>query len=147
MKKILALLLILALSVCMMASCSDKDKNESEGTATLVIATEEPQVYKVPLDKLEKGEGLMPMFEYLKEEKGLEFDISGTMINSIGGLENDYEMGRYIYIYTSVEEDFDVSQYATEIEYKGKTLISSGVGFNEMHLKDGAVIYIGLISW
>ena len=147
MKKILALLVVLALSFCMMASCSDKDKNESEGTVTLVIATEEPKVYKVPLDKLEDGKGLMPMFEYLKEKKGLEFDISGTMINSIGGLENDYEMGRYIYIYTSVKEDFDVSQYASEIEYKGETLVSAGIGFNEMRLKDGAVIYIGLISW
>ncbi len=137
---------MLALSLCMITSC-EEDKNESEGTATLVIATDEPQVYKVPLDKLEEGKGLMPMFEYLKEKKGLEFDISGTMINSIGGLENDYEMGRYIYIYTNVEEDFDVSQYAEEIKYNRKTLVSAGVGFDQMHLKDGAIIYIGLISW
>ena len=89
----------------------------------------------------------MPAFEYLKDKKGLTYDISGTMINSIGGLENDYDLGRYIYIFTSVEADFDVTEYKSEVEYDGKTLVSSGVGFNEMTLADGAVIYIGLISF
>ena len=117
------------------------------GNATLVIATEEKQVYDIPLSKLREGRGLMPAFEYLKAEKGLEYDINGTMINNLGGLENDYETGRYIYIYTSVEADFDVSEYKKEIEYEGKTLVSSGFGFDKMTLKDGAIIYVGLISW
>ena len=144
MKKILSFALVLALLLCMLCACS---KNDPVGNATLVIATEEKAVYDIPLSKLAEGKGLMPAFEYLKEEAGLEYDISGSMINSIGGLENDYDMGSYIYIYTSVEADFDVSEYKTEVEYEGKTLVSSGVGFDQMTLTDGAIIYIGLISW
>ena len=147
MKKILSLILALMLTLSIgltLASCSE---NDSVGNATLVIATEEKQVYDIPLSKLSEGKGLLPVFEYLKAEKGLEYDIDGTMINNVGGLENDYDLGSYIYIYTSVEADFDVSEYKEEIEYDGKTLVSAGVGFNEMTLTDGAVIYIGLISW
>ena len=147
MKKILSMILAMALLLCMLTAIVSCAKNDPEGNATLVIATDEKQVYDLPLSKLKEGKGLMPAFEYLKAEKGLEYDISGTMINSIGGLENDYVLGRYIYIYTSVEADFDVSEYKMEIDYEGKTLVSSGVGFNEMSLTDGAVIYIGLISW
>ena len=144
MKKILSIILVIAMMLCCLCACA---KNDPEGNATLVIATEEKQIYDIPLSKLSEGKGLMPAFEYLKAEEGLEYDISGTMINSIGGLENDYVLGSYIYIYTSVEADFDVSEYKEEIVYEGKTLVSSGVGFNEMTLSDGAVIYIGLISW
>ena len=144
MKKLLSLALVLVMILASLCACS---KNSSEGSATLVIATEEIQVYEVPLSKLSQGKGLLPVFEYLKEEKGLGYDVSGTMINSVGGLVNDYDLGRYIYIYTSVEADFDVSEYKMEIEYDGKTLVSSGVGFGEMSVVDGAIIYIGLISW
>ena len=121
--------------------------NDPVGNATLVIATEEMQVYDLPLSKLSEGKGLMPAFEYLKESEGLEYDVSGTMINSVGGLENNYETQTYIYIYTSVEADFDVSEYKSEIEYEGKTLVSAGVGFSDMTITDGAVIYIGTVQW
>ena len=69
------------------------------------------------------------------------------MINSIGGLENDCVLGSYIYIYTSVEADFDVSEYRMEMDYNGKTLVSSGVGLDEMRLLDGAIIYVGTVFW
>ena len=144
MKKILALILALAMLVCIFTACS---QNDPEGNATLVIATEEKQVYDIPLSKLGEGKGLMPAFEYLKTEKGLEFDASMGYLNSIGGLANDYDTGSYIYIYTSVEKDFDVSEYKEEITYEGTTLVSSGVGFEDMSLVDGAIIYIGLTSW
>jgi hypothetical protein len=147
MKKILSLILSIALfltSLSLIVSCT---KNDSVGTATIVIGTEEEKVYTVPLSELSEGKGLMPAFEYLKANEGLEYDITGTMMNSIGGLENDYVLGRYIYIYTSVEADFDVSEYRMEMDYNGKTLVSAGVGFDEMTLTDGAIVYIGLISW
>ena len=41
-------------------------------------------------------------------------------------------MNTFVYIYTSVEADFDVSEYKSEVEYEGKTLVSSGKGFSEM---------------
>ena len=144
MKKILSLVLAIAMSLCLLCACT---KNDPEGNATLVIATEEKQVYDIPLSKLGEGKGLMPVFEYLKAEEGLEYNISGTMINGIGGLENDSETGRYIYIFTSVEADFDVSEYKKEVEYESATLVSAGVGFDKLTVADGAIIYIGLVTW
>ena len=147
MKKILSALLICDLHLSSVLLFAASDKNDPVGNATVVIETEEKQVYDIPLSKLNEGKGLLPVFEYLKEEEGVEYDVSSGMINSIGGLANDYVSGTYIYIYTSVEKDFDVSVYKTEIEYDGKTLVSSGVGFEDMTVEDGAVIYIGLIKW
>lgn len=147
MKKILSITLSVIMLFGILVFSVSCGENDSAGTATFVIATEEKQVYEIPLSELSEGKGLMPAFEYLKDKKGLAYDISGTMINSIGGLENDYTLGSYIYIFTSVEADFDVTEYKSEVEYDGKTLVSAGVGFNEMTLADGAVIYIGLISF
>ena len=147
MKKILSLIIVIALlaaSLTLTVSCS---QNDTSGEAPIVIGTEEEKVYTVPLSELSEGRGLMPAFEYLKANEGLEYDISGTMINSIGGLENDYVLGSYIYIYTSVEADFDVSEYRMEMDYNGKTLVSSGVGLDEMRLLDGAIIYVGTVFW
>ena len=147
MKKILSLIIVIALlaaSLTLTVSCS---QNDTSGKATIVIGTEEEKVYTVPLSELSEGKGLMPAFEYLKANEGLEYDISGTMINSIGGLENDCVLGSYIYIYTSVEADFDVSEYRMEMDYNGKTLVSSGVGLDEMRLLDGAIIYVGTVFW
>ncbi|MBR5140827.1 MAG: hypothetical protein IKV16_07210 [Clostridia bacterium] len=144
MKRILSAILLVVVLVFNFSACTE---NDSVGNATLVIATEEIQVYDIPLSKLSDGEGLMPVFEYLKAENGLEYSIDGTMINSIGGLENDYASSSYIYIFTSVEADFDVSQYKEEVVYEGKTLVNSGVGFDRMTVSDGAVIYIGLVTF
>ena len=146
MKRILsfALAVVMIFAAFSLTACSE---NDSEGNATLVIATEEKQVYDIPLSKIGEGKGVVPALEYLKEEKGLEYDLASGYLNSIGGLANDYVAGKYIYIYTSVEKDFDVSEYKMEMEYEGKTLVSSGVGIEDMSLTDGAVVYIGLISW
>lgn len=154
MKKILSLMLVIALLVLSLSACADNGEGggnpppEGEAaTFTLVIATPEKQVYEVPIAELGEGDGLMPVFEYLKTTKGLQYDISGTMINSIGGLENDYNTSRYIYIFTSVERDFDVTEYKEEIVYEGKTLVSAGVGFHQMTVSDGAIVYIGLVTF
>ncbi len=146
MKKFLSLILSLMLTLSLGLPLVSCGANDTAGNVTLVIATEEKQVYDIPLSRLGEGKGLLPAFAYLNEEKGFEYDIDGTMINSIGGLANDYDLGRFIYIFTSVEADFDVSEYKEEMEYDGKPLVSSGVGFNEMTLVGGAVIYIGLVK-
>ena len=147
MKKFLSFALAVTMLLCALLTVASCSQNDTEGNATIVIATEEEQVYDIPLSKLTEGKGLFGAFEYLKEEKGVEYEVQNGMINNIGGLENDYILGSYIYIYTSVEKDFDVSEYKMEIEYDGKTLVSTGVGYENMTLTDGAIIYIGLISW
>ena len=102
--------------------------------------------YEVDSDKVE-GETLVDLMEYLAEKEGVPFEMDGTMISQVGNLTNDFTNGVYIYIYTSVEADKDVSQYAMTKEYDGRTLTSSGVGILDMHYEDGAVIYIGTIKY
>lgn len=143
MKKILALLLALCLTVCALASCSVI----GEGKATVVVAGAETVEYTVNLGKVEGNKGLVSVLEYLKEKEGLDYAITGTMLDYVGDVKNDYEKGEYVYLYTSVEKDKDVTEWATTIDYKGTTLTSSGVGATDMSLEDGAIIYVGIIKW
>lgn len=144
MKKLLASLLILTLALFSLAACSQSDK---VGSVTLVLGTETPREYTADLEKLCEGNGIIPLLNYLKETEGLDYSISGTYLNSVGEIKNDYASGTYIYIYTSVERDFDVSEYKMTLNYKGTELVSTGVGATEMTLTDGAIIYIGAIVW
>ena len=144
MKKLLALLLTLTLTLFSLAACSQSD---TEGTVTLVFGTETPTEYTVELEKLGEGDGIIPLLDYLKANKGVDYSITGTYLNSVGEIKNDYVSGTYIYIYTSVERDFDVSEYKMTLQYNGVELASSGVGATEMTLEDGAIIYVGTIVW
>ncbi len=144
MKKLLSTLLIFTLTLFSLVACNPSD---TEGSVTLVLGTETPKEYTVELEKLGEGDGIIPLLDYLKENEGVDYSITGTYLNSVGEIKNDYASGTYIYIYTSVERDFDVSEYSQSIEYDGKTLTSSGVGATKMTLTDGAVIYVGKITW
>lgn len=144
-KRILALALALCLMLCALTSCF---LNEiGEGKATVVVAGEETVEYTVNLGKIEGKKGLVSVLDYLKEKEGLDYSISGTMLDYVGDVKNDYDKGEYVYIYTTVEKDKDVSQWAQTIDYRGTTLTSAGVGATEMTIEDGAIIYIGTIVW
>lgn len=82
-----------------------------------------------------------------EKEDNFVFSETGGFINEVGTLKNDAAANAYIMIYTSVEKDFDVSQYATTTDYKGVTLTSSGVGFKEMHVENGAIILFTVIQF
>ena len=142
MGRILTLVLVIAIALCALASCGKSSKN---GFVTVVIGTETPTEYKVNMDKVEGGDGLLSVLAYLKTEKNLTYAETEGFLNEVGDLKPEAPV--YLYIYTSVEEDFDVSTYATTMEYKGQTLKSSGVGAKDMHMTDGAVIYIGTINF
>ncbi|MDE7079495.1 MAG: hypothetical protein K2O95_05210, partial [Clostridia bacterium] len=55
--------------------------------------------------------------------------------------------GVYITLYTDVESDIDVSEDATTLVYKEKTLTSSGVGLSLMNVKSGCTIVITTFSY
>lgn len=141
--------LIIALAMMMVLSACN-DTSDNSGKMTLVIAGESMTKYEVDLDEVEITEGFVSVLKHLEKEKGLEYEISGTYLNKVGEVENNSANaaeGKYLYIYTSVTRDMDVSQYAETVEYEGKTLTSSGLGANEMHIEDGCVIYIGYLIW
>lgn len=148
--KIYQIVALITVIVMMLTLSACNNNSDSAGEMTLVIAGDSIVKYEVDLDDVEITEGLVSVLKHLNEEEGLEYEISGTYLNKVGEVENNAANaaeGKYLYIYTSVAEDIDVSQFAETVEYEGKTLTSSGVGATEMHIDDGCVIYIGHLIW
>ena len=153
MKKLLALLLVV-MTVFAFAACSpNKNAEVDEGSVTVVeyVADGDDIEYEVDLAKVENATSLFDVLTYLKNEKSLTFEYSGegesTFCTAFGSLSQDTATNTYLYLYTSVESDFDVTQFAQTKTYKGINLVSSGVGVTQMKLEDGAVYYIGLFVY
>ena len=148
---LIMLAITLALSVFGFSACRD-DKGETDGICTVVIATGEAiEDYEVEISKVSVKNGLLSVLEYLQDEKKISFEYSGTnssaYLTKINGFVSGTD-GNHIYIYTSVEKDFDVSgEYKSTVEYKGETLTSTGVGASLMTIEDKAVIYIGTVNF
>ena len=83
--------------------------------------------------------------EYLKNAGKLDKIGGIAYITEIGDFKEGN--GEYVYFFTSVEKDYDVSEYAQAVNYKGQTLTSSGVGVSQMSVEEDAVIYIGKIKY
>ena len=148
-KILVALFLIAALFAfgsCRAPESSDNNGGGSGDTVTLVIEGEVLTEYTVDASKINLEGGVMALINYLESADALDYEMDGTMINSIGELTNG-EGGKYIYLFTSVESDFDVSVYSKTAKYRGMTLTSARVGANEMTLVAGAVIYATLVSF
>lgn len=137
--------LIMTAAVCL-TSCGSSapadTPSDANGSAYLVIESGEDDKYSVfTLD----ADGLGNVFDML-DAADVEYTTSGSgdmrMIVSVGGLS---PVGsEYICLYTSVEKDFDVSQYATTLDWCGTTLVSSGFGAASMTVEAGCTVYIGL---
>ena len=138
MKKTLSAILILAVCFTLLSSCNG---DTTGGTATVVIDTETPTVYTIEFSGTDITKGLLSLLDLVD----IEYDISGGFLNGVGALNP--EPPTYIYIYSSLLADADVSSYATSTEYEGTTLHSVGFGAEELHIEDGAVIYISTITY
>ena len=73
-------------------------------------------------------------------------DISSKGENAVS-VANNAEENKWLYIYTSVKQDEDVSAYKSEYEYNGVKYVNSGVGASHMHLESGAVIIFTYIVY
>ncbi len=145
-----AVVLIAVMLVAMFAftACTD---DKGKGDVTVVIARDgDYKEYYVDASKVE-GDGALAALEYLKDNKGLnlvtENGSYGAYITEIGDLKPDSSKNEFISIYTSVEKDFDVSEYATTVKYDGRTLTSSGLGITSMSVEEDAIIYFEIQSW
>ena len=118
------------------------DEPTAEPSVTLVVEGKTKSVFTVSLKGLTIERGLVSILDALKAENKLDYGITDTFLDYVGEVKNDYDKGEYVYIYTSVTKDQDVSQYADTVSYDGMTLISSGVGAIEMTVEDGAVFYV-----
>ena len=143
--KIIALALAIMLALTAFTACNGSDP---EGEVTLVVAGDVTEVFTVGISEIEGEKNVLTLVEYLNNKGLLDYKTDATgFFTEIGSVKQNADEGKYVGIWTSVEEDFDVSQYATTKEYKGKTLTSSGVGAKDMTLKDGAIIYFSYIIW
>jgi hypothetical protein len=145
MKKLLAIGLMVIMIFTVTACGQNKDDSSSAGSAiaTVVIATNPETVHEVDITGEKLEEGLFSVFK----KGNIANEEAGGFLSSVGELKQNLETGEYIYIYTSEEKDFDVSEYKKEMQYKGKTLVSSGVGSKDMTVKNGTVIYVTLIKF
>lgn len=149
-KKILAFVLFAVMALSVLVSCgkggSTSPANEGD-TFTVVVAGEVTAEYTVALDKISGDNGFISVLDYLEEIDVLDYELDGTMLTKVGELENDAASGEWIYLYTTVESDIDVSQYAMTVEYGGKSITSTGVGAQDMTVEKDAIIYVGLIVY
>ena len=157
MKKITSIILALLVicSLFSMSACSDNNDTTTTtvkpATMTLVVGTKSPTIYIVELDGLETDKGIMPILEHLKQTKGLRYASNygtyGSYLTKVGDLEQNDELKSYIYLFTSVEKDRDVTEYSRTVKFEGKQLFSAGVGASELTIEDGCIIYIGTVQF
>lgn len=148
MKKLLALLLVVTTLFAFVA-CNQSD-SVVKGTVTVVEYVEggTDKEYVVDLSKANEPQSVMDVLKYLNKEKNvtLAYDES-NFLTAFGSLAQDKSRGVYIFWWTSVESDWDVTEWAYEKTYKGTKLVTSGVGVAEAKLEDGAIYYIGTIEY
>ena len=149
-KKILAFVIFAVTALSVLVSCgkggSTPPANAGD-TFTVVVAGEVIAEYTVALDKISGDNGFISVLDYLEEIDVLDYELDGTMLTKVGELENDAASGEWIYLYTTVESDIDVSQYAMTVEYGGKSITSAGIGAQDMTIEKDAIIYVGLIVY
>ncbi len=144
--KIIALALALMLALTSFVACNPE--SDPEGEVTLVVAGDTTEVFTVEISEIEGEKNVLTLVEHLKNEGVLDYKTDATgLFTEIGSVKQNAEERKYVWIWTSVEEDFDVSQSVPTKEYNGKTLTSSGFGAKDMALKDGAIIYFSYIIW
>ena len=150
--RVLTLLLVLCMVLLPLIAC--KKTQNVNGYCTVVVATEPETVYTVDLDKLGTVDsGLMSVLDYLKANNGLTYESSdtgyGAFLTKILTLDpaTVTEGYGYIQLFTSVEKDFDITEYATTKDYKGTKIVSSGLGASSMTIQADAIYYIALSSY
>ena len=144
--KIIALALAIMLALASLVACYPE--SDADGEVTLVVAGDTTQVFSVEISKIEGEKNVLTLVEYLNNKGLLDYKTDATgFFTEIGSVKQNVKERKGVWIWTSVEEDFDVSQSVATKEYNGKTLTSSGVGAKDMTLKDGAIIYFSYITW
>lgn len=148
--KIITAILLVTLLALTFVACIDPDNN-SQGTMTLVLLNgDDAKEYTVDLSKIPSDSnqtGLMAVLDYLQSDGQLTYAEEGGLLTQVGILTDQRVDGKYIYIYTDVETDFDVSAYAVQITYKEKSYTNSGFGASQMSIKDGCTIVITYLIW
>ena len=138
------LAIVLAVATCFCVACTP---DPFEGKYTIVInANGVDSVYAI--DSEVQGVFTLPdALLYIRDNEGVVYEYTdsqyGVYINKLGDICPE-GYSQWVNVYTSVESDKDVGEYAASIQYEGRTLYSSGFGVSSMHLEEGCIIYFTL---
>ncbi len=142
-----ALLLLIAVMLFGVACGSEKnDENlfgENESMRLVIAYADKPEEITLELEGIKKDISLIGLLD----NKDIPYTATDGFLYSVKDFAPDPSKGEYIYIYTSVESDFDVSDNATRVEYDSVSLTSSGFGADKMSIENGCIIYIGMTKW
>lgn len=157
-KRLLAVILTLALVLSLVfafAACVNENKDtpaSGEGTFKVVLVPKEgeAQVYTVDIALLEGNLTGEAAIMQLVGNHGVSVSWTdstyGKYLSAIGCVQPT-EANEYVQLFTTVQKDVDVSQYAVTIDYDGKQITSSGVGISQMSVEKDCVILIRVGSY
>ena len=136
-----------AVTAAALTACENDDVFGKKDTMTLVVGTEEPAEYEIKLAGMKRNCNLIDVLDAAKKQHELNYVEKEGMLYEVGALKPDSGKGEYIYLFTTVESDFDVSEYVKTMTYKETALTSSGVGASDMTILAGCTVYIGTIVY
>ncbi len=147
----LIICMIFALTIVGFVGCKPDAPAQPVEKITVVVATATPTEYVVDMTKVDTKKGVVGVLDYLKETTTFTYEGSesqyGMFLTKVGALSPDASKIEFICIYTSVEKDKDVSEYAQTIDYKGVKLTTSGLGISSMNIENNATIYFCISSY
>lgn len=112
------------------------------------VGEKEYKFFTVPLvGALSEQSTLLDVLEFIRDEFGVTLELSYGFINKFDKLPNPQATDEYVFLYTSVQKDFDASAYAQRFDCDGVTVVTSAVGCGEMSVEKGCVIYIATIVY
>ncbi len=139
--KVCKMLVFILISVALMSAVSCSDEVDMTGKMTLVIGGDYKKEYYVKVDEIEGNRGLYSLLDHLD----LDYTFESGEFSQVGPLKYSSGDSEYLCVYTSVEEYAAKDPFT--LEYRGKTLLSVGVDFEDMKISEGDIIYIGIIRY
>ena len=110
-------------------------QSNGQGKTMVSVATKQEKLVALYCEETDGNDMLIAAMDDLKEIGGLQFEIVGGMVVSIGGVSNAADFSACWMLYTT-----DATLSNTEwgvIEYDGKSLGSAIVGAEALPLKAG----------
>ncbi len=123
---------------------------EDEMVVVEKVGEEKYKYFVITLNErtgLSEESSLLNVLEYLRDNSDVTLELNNGFINKFDQLPHEGAQNEYVYLYTSVEKDFDQSAYVTTYDCDGVIVKTSAVGCAEMSIQKGCVIYIDVIVW
>ena len=137
MKKIVNFFSVLCVLLigCFVCACDGGKKDASTENESVAPENSVSPVAIYVTETVESGTTLLEYMEVQKEKGEITFVVSGGMITSINGVENDADYDPCWMLYTSDEDNANTMWGS--FEYNGSILGSAVVGASDLVIKQG----------